>query len=66
MDKLMAEAPRVFTPGVADILPMIAVIVIAIALVGVVLFAIVRHLSRKGSSEQAKHVTSHSESYSNH
>lgn len=66
MDKLMAEAPRVFTPGVADILPMIAVIVIAIALVGVVLFTIVRHLSRKGSSEQVRNVAPRSESYRNH
>lgn len=66
MDKLIAEAPRLFTPGAADALPIIAFAVIAIALVGVVLFAIVRHLSRKGSSEQAKHMPSHSESYNNH
>lgn len=66
MDKLIAEAPRLFTPGAAEAFSIIAFAIIAIALIGVVLFAIVRRLSRKGSSEQAKHATSRSESYSNH
>lgn len=66
MDKLIAEAPRIFIPGFTELLPMIAFAVIALALIGVVLIVIVRHLLRRGSPDRGVDENPRSELYSNH